>query len=193
MAERWICPGCGAPQDEANGGETVCWLCEQRIVPRLSPVSRTLAPTRSAGPTLAAPELPLGHSFSLTSLFLLTTLIAVCLGLFVAAPGLAIALAIASVPAFVRTSLVVRRRVALGDEVSTTHKVALFAGSVLATFVIVAVTAGAAVGALCLMCVTTSSTWPITVAMVVGGVGVLIGLIVIVIRARWEHDTQVRR
>ncbi len=87
------------------------------------------------------------RSFTLATIFLVMTLIAVCMGVVVMSPGLGIVLAILSLPAFVRTGLRVQRRVALGKSVTTGQKIGWFLGSLAAAVVVaVVVVTVAAVG-----------------------------------------------
>jgi hypothetical protein len=80
------------------------------------------------------------------------TLATVWLGLLAAAPGLAIFACILLLPVLVRTSMVVKRREAAGRATSTGEKFALGATSLAVTLVVVTVTAVAAVGTFCGLC-----------------------------------------
>lgn len=64
--------------------------------------------------------------FSLTSLFLITTLVAVFLGVFLLAPGLGVLLAVIAVPALARTLLVNYRKRQWGTPLSPQQKVGAF-------------------------------------------------------------------
>jgi hypothetical protein len=85
------CPHCGAEVQPPGGP---CWLCRQKE-PQADPNS--YAPPRAIGENTAA-------QFSLASLFLVMTLVAVCLGVFMIAPGLGILLVVVTAPALVRTT-----------------------------------------------------------------------------------------
>lgn len=92
------CPECGAALD---GPGLSCWLCggeqpEQVANPFASPA----ASARQPGSPV---------QFSLDTLFLVTTLIAVCIGTALAAPGLGFLLIVVVVPAVIRT-MVARAR-----------------------------------------------------------------------------------
>ncbi|HUY34979.1 MAG TPA: hypothetical protein VMV69_19685 [Pirellulales bacterium] len=99
------CPECGA--DYPSIGQR-CWLCGA------APPDGAALPDRAAPTAGNAPENSIAsstrHTFSLISLFLVMTLVAVCLGVFAAAPGLGIVLAIVATPALVRTMIVSSRR-----------------------------------------------------------------------------------
>ncbi len=98
------CADCGAP---INAGQTRCWLCGNSDPQPASPrekgndwSSESVAANPYASP--AAPDYS-ATQFSLTTLFLWTTLVAVIAGSASIAPGLAIGLAILCFPAALRT------------------------------------------------------------------------------------------
>src|SRR5467141_942263 len=105
------CGHCGALNARVNGRlASNCWLCGQRLsddAPLTGSVVRAVPSVATVNP-----RRKYARSFTLSSIFLATTLIAVCLGVIVAEPGLGIVLAILCLPPFVRTSLVVQRRAA---------------------------------------------------------------------------------
>ena len=111
-AELVACQHCGA----ANSLErTDCWLCHGAMPgdqPQVSP------PRRSP------------QSFALSSLFLMVTLIAVCMGVAVAAPGMAVVLLIVVVPALVRTFAATNRDEHVGDNPTVADKLANFVISI---------------------------------------------------------------
>ena len=88
------------------------------------------------------------RTFTLSSLFLVMTLIAVCLGVAVQLPGLGIPLAILCTPALIRTMLIRARRRAKGRSMTAGEKVLVFLGS-LAVVTTIAVAAGGAFVAVC--------------------------------------------
>src|SRR5947209_19328352 len=107
------CPECGAPL--AAGAEK-CWLC---AIKHERPIGADRAPAAESPPeppvaaSLDASPPPgdtsLNRTFSLSSLFLWTTLLAVILGVVRIAPGLGIGLAILSLPAALFTVAAVGR------------------------------------------------------------------------------------
>ena len=110
-----VCVACGAVVE----GER-CWLCG--------------APTAETGvlasrPTSAASQPHTSQTFALSTLFLLVTLISVCLGAIVAAPGLGIPLAILAVPAFVRASASIGREESSGRRLDVLERISVFVGS----------------------------------------------------------------
>jgi len=106
------CPHCGA-ELQAPGGE--CWLCRLKEPP--------------AQPNPYASPRPIGDyaaQFSLASLFLVMTLVAVCLGVFMLAPGLGILLAVAATPALVRTTFTASYYKQAGASLTTAWKIKAF-------------------------------------------------------------------
>src|SRR5262245_58847993 len=93
------CPECGA---ELAAGQTQCWLC--RGTPGGEAKSEPARLPRSAAAENASAQ------FSLSSLMLVMTLIAVCLGLLKVSPGYGILLIIVATPALVRTMVATTRR-----------------------------------------------------------------------------------
>ena len=142
-AERTICGDCRA---ENLPGRRVCWLCHKPIPPPLPPLGTplSLGGTSELVPALEVPPgLPVGSRprFTLNSLMLLVTLVAVCFGVFRVAPGLAILLLIVVAPALFRTFVSGARRKQRGEQVSIGDKVLAFAGS-LGIMLLIAMAAG---------------------------------------------------
>jgi hypothetical protein len=94
------CPECGA---RVKPTDLKCWLCGRELVVTAeiveafdeSPFAASWSPRVGAAPQ--------PFQFSLESLLLIVTLAAVCLGAFVATPGLGILALIVAAPALVRT------------------------------------------------------------------------------------------
>jgi hypothetical protein len=179
------CPRCRA---ENRQGALHCWLCGLE----LRAVSRRAAPGEAAPALIddvqVVPEG--GGTFSLTTLFLLITLLAVCFGLFAIAPGLSILLAIAVGPAFLRTLLVSYHRQKLGREVTPGRKVALFFMSVATIVMMAVVVIVAAMVALCVICFATLANRSSEIATMIGaGTAVCVGgLFLVLIWARYRYD-----
>jgi hypothetical protein len=108
------CPGCRAA---AGTTEARCFLCGKPVLP----LSGTDPPT--------APSEPLRFTFSLSSLMLLMTLIAVCLGLGGIDPGLGIGVAFLVTPAALRTAVAAARRRRSGSGMSMGEKLLAFVAS----------------------------------------------------------------
>ncbi len=108
------CPHCGA---EVQTPGVLCWLCRHRAI--------------SANPNPYAPPRPLAGEnasaqCSLASLFLVTTLVAVGLGLFLPAPGLGVLFAFVAAPALIRTFIAAGRRRQAGAPLSLREKIGTF-------------------------------------------------------------------
>jgi hypothetical protein len=99
-----VCRKChtACPPDDGK-----CWMCGAAMV-----TAKRYSPT----------------TYSLTSAFLVTTLIAIGCGIAVSAPGLAILMAIVATPALIRTVVLVERRKERG--IATNEKIAMFFGYV---------------------------------------------------------------
>ncbi len=170
-----VCPNCGAGNIlPAN----VCWLCKQGLeVP--------LVVSDSAGQNQNS-----SLTFSIASVLLVTTLCAVFFSMLMMAPGLAILLAILSVPALVRTGLAAQRRAQLGKPIPPMRKLLWFLSSLTVTTILVVVVSVASVGTFCAVCLSANSQEAIPVAFLAAG-AVAIGILVAslyVIRYRWQRD-----
>jgi hypothetical protein len=199
------CPHCGALNARVNGQlASNCWLCGRSLSGESQPTGTVPAPPVPSVATVN-PRRKYARSFTLASIFLATTLIAVCLGVIVAAPGLGIVLAIFCLPAFVRTGLVVQRRAALGKTVSTAEKIGWFMGSAATTVVVAVVVAVAAVGTFCAVCVGAAEAgamgttgegtfWVVIASLIVAAAVAVPASILMVrwIRRRWRRDIERR-
>ncbi len=153
QAKLYPCPRCRNPVSAKIGQ---CWKCGTRL--KFVPAAKNdIAP----GPKEAAVPAVLvsrsepainSSSFGLAGLLLTITLIAVCLALFAAAPGLGIIMAVLALPAFIRTLMVVEQRKKSGKPVSTNAKVGLYLGSFGVTLVVTIVTVFASALTFCLSC-----------------------------------------
>src|SRR4051794_11345500 len=105
------CPHCGASLEPADA---ICWLC-------LSPVAQLPAGRNAAQVAPRMPPLSTGN-YSLASLMMFMTLVAVVLGVATQWPGLGIPLGIVSLILWSRTVGIVRDRARQGVEVSPLQK-----------------------------------------------------------------------
>jgi len=117
------CPECGA---EVAAGQGKCWLCQRSAVV-------TANPNPYASP---APTENIDWQFSIESLFLVTTLIAVCLGLILWSPGLGILFSLLVAPALIRTVVDAAQHKRGGSRLNVVGKIGSF---LLSICVIVAV------------------------------------------------------
>ena len=111
------CPECGAASPCRSDR---CWLCGAAL-----PVE-----AGSPGTTATTAAEAVAKTFSLSSLFLVMTLVAVGAGVFAAAPGLGILFVILATPALVRTMVVTSRQKTSGIATTPSQKIAAFLGSV---------------------------------------------------------------
>lgn len=127
-----VCPECGAAR---AAGRERCWLCDRALV---ADEAGAAANPEAANPYVA--PRPTGEhlaaQFSLETLFLVTTLVAVCLGVFLLAPGLGVLMALVTVPALARSFMMGYRRKQAGLRLTTGEKISAF---VLSFFLMIAV------------------------------------------------------
>ena len=144
-------------------------------------------------------EASVGYQFSVSTMLLVTTLVAVCVALFAAAPGLGILLSIIAVPPFIRTLMLVRRRKVKGQEVSTAAKVGLYLGSLGVTLVITYVTLIASLLTFCLSCMgvfaagggnNETGAFAVAILLSLAIAGLLVWAFSKWVRYRWQRDLQ---
>jgi hypothetical protein len=135
------CPECGAAVKSADMN---CWLCHRPLVVTAelvepgSPFAGRPAPPKWVNPA----------QFSLETLMLVITLIAVCLGMVMALPGLGVLVAIVAAPALVRTLIAGYQDRKAGTPMTLGEKLLTFLASTGVT-VAVLVTGGTAFAAAC--------------------------------------------
>ncbi|MEQ1906691.1 MAG: hypothetical protein ABL888_21070 [Pirellulaceae bacterium] len=138
-------------------------------------------------------------TFQISSLMLITTLIAACLAMILAVPGLGIILTICSLPPLIRTVILVRRRVKTGLPVEAGSKVVWFLGSlgttILITFVTCCLSFAAFFGS-CLVMLPIADRggdieplFVIAIAASLIAAGLVLWLFSFWMRARWRRDT----
>lgn len=109
-----VCPDCGAAVKPLDA---TCWLCRRSLVVEAEVVGSPARPR--ANPA----------QFSLETLMLVITLIAVCLGMIMALPGVGILVAIVAAPALVRTLVAGYQDRAAGTPMTLSEKLLTFAAS----------------------------------------------------------------
>lgn len=116
------CPECGAA---ARPADVNCWLCHRPLV--------VTAELVEAGPPFAGrpapPKWVNPAQFSLETLMLVITLIAVCLGMIMALPGLGVLVAIVAAPALVRTLVAGYQERSAGTPLTLGEKLLTFLAS----------------------------------------------------------------
>jgi hypothetical protein len=164
------CPACGAAIERSW---THCWLCGNDLI-RTPEGIKVAAGPRTAQSTAHSALHSHPTSFSLQSSLLVVTLVALVLGSFSIAPGLGIFLAIISVPALIRTAIVVRRGESQGVAADAKGKAVMFAAS-LAVVAVAGVAASVAFGIVCtgsgLLAIPLmdSANWILALPFILGG------------------------
>jgi hypothetical protein len=118
------CPECGA---RPRPGDNRCWFCESKRLPLagFEPVTG-----KDAADPLGASYPPRsGLQFSLGTMLLVTTLVAICLAIMMAAPLLGIALSVIAVGGLLRTAIVGSARIRAGGRFEFAEKIDEFAVS----------------------------------------------------------------
>ena len=111
------CPQCGAAcADEA----TQCWLCHAP----LPPAAQTPGVPTAGDGTRSVPA-----TYSLATILLVITLIAVCLGVFRLSPGFGVAIVCFTVPALIRSIVVGVQHKRAGARLTIGEKLTAFAAS----------------------------------------------------------------
>lgn len=128
------CPECGA---RPLPGENCCWFCESRlVVAGFEPA----IDEKAADPAVAHQVPNAGLQFSIGTMLLVTTLVAICLAITMAAPLLGIALSVIAVGGLVRTAIVGWARIRAGGRFELAEKIDEFAVS--STMFIIALVVG---------------------------------------------------
>lgn len=133
--DQGTCPECGAT---LRSQASRCWLCAKTIEASTAVTARPSSPTEQFA----------ARQFSLSSLMLTITLLAVVLGVARLSPGIGIGLAIVATPALVRTCITAVRRKTRGQPMTPLEKVGVFSAT-LGAVLTVLIAAGAAFYATC--------------------------------------------
>ena len=124
------CPECGS---QVRAGEERCWLCHAQL-----PAGQRGRESFRAedGPVAGSParndsrpSAAASQQFSLATILLVITLIAVCLGVLRISPGFGIAVLVFAVPALIRTVVVGAQVKSVGQRLSIGEKLTAFAAS----------------------------------------------------------------
>lgn len=128
--------------------------------------------------------------FSLATLFLLVTLAAIFLAVTARDPGFAVGLAIFSLPAFIRTMMLVGQRRELGKQTPAALKIASFLGSLVTFSIASVVVVVASVGTFCGICLTAGTDKAVPLAGLFA-LGATIAVIIVIAKwvgRRWRRD-----
>ena len=149
------CPECGA---RLRAADAKCWLCGRQLTHDAEIVEATIV----APAWVESHQPPLKPwQFSLESMLLVITLVAVCLGMIVAMPGIGVLAAIVAAPALIRTLMVGYQERRAGHKQSMGEKVLAFLASTGVAIAVVLAGAsafGAACFASCLVVLGLEST-----------------------------------
>ena len=173
------CARCGAQLKEAS---TSCWLCHHPVTEGIEFVSdHVQMPTHVGGPT-----------FSIMSLLLMMTMVAVILGVFIVAPGLGVLLGVLFLPAFIRTVVIAGRHKVLGQRLDGGQKFSVFMAA-LAGVIVAGVAAVVAFFGTCgISCLgyaaSNGRSGELFVLMLYVGIGVGILTAVLVLRKMWARS-----
>ena len=178
------CPQCGA---ELAAAETRCWLClnERRPAGEADTAGTVEAP---------AAQRPERWTYSLGSLLLFITLIAVTLGLMGVSPGIGIVFGVLATPALIRTAVAASRARAAGEGLNGYEKAWIFlasAGIVLCT----GLAAGVAFYGICWAgFVVVESVGGLEAGLSAGIIlGIIGGILVLALMIRWLWPLRKRR
>ena len=106
-----------------------CWLCGRELVVTAEVVEDVAESPFAASWSPRADAKPIPFQFSLESLLMVITLAAVCLGAFVATPGLGVLALIVAAPALLRTVYEGHQARQRGKQLTLTDKLLSFAAS----------------------------------------------------------------
>jgi hypothetical protein len=136
-------PLCHVCHARLRMGDKKCWLCGASVTSDIGAVVAT--------PPAVAPYLtkhgPVA-SFSMATLMMFVTLVAVVCGVFSIAPGIGVALALVLLPVLAHTAISAHREEALGHSLGPGERIVLFFGS-LGLVVVAGVAASIAFGVTC--------------------------------------------
>ncbi len=124
-------------------GAERCWLCGAPMASGIDAAAAT-DPANGSSRSKVGPV----ASFSLATLMMFVTLVAVVCGVFSIAPGVGVAMALVLLPVLAHTAISARGAEALGHSLSPGERIALFFGS-LALVVVAGVAASIAFGITC--------------------------------------------
>jgi hypothetical protein len=134
------CPECGA---RVKPTDLKCWLCGRELVTVAQIVEGFTESPFAASWSPRADGKSVPFQFSLESLLMVITLAAVCLGAFVATPGLGVLALIVAAPALLRTVYEGHQARQLGKSLTLTEKLLSFAASAGIALAALAAAAGA--------------------------------------------------
>lgn len=130
----------------------------------------------------------LGMQFSLSSVLIGLTVAAILFGIMAQMPGVGITIAVCCLPAFIRTSLLIRKRERMGRKTSTEHKALSFVGSIVFALITSAVVLIASVGTFCTICLTGGTKGGDSLIIFSGTVALVVTLVVAYFLFKWSRS-----
>jgi hypothetical protein len=136
-------PLCHACHAQLKIGDDRCWLCGAAVTTEVAAAAVT-EPVAARPPSIGSPV----ASFSMATLMMFVTLVAVVCGVFSIAPGVGAALALVLLPVLAHTAIAARREEATGHSLRPGERITLFFAS-LGLVVVSGVAASIAFGVTC--------------------------------------------
>ena len=186
FSDSLICPNCNTANP---AGSEICRRCD---LPLPAPNERQDAASRRDAVKRIKHDPSHATQYSLSSLLIGLTILAIIFGIAGRAPGLGIAIAFCCLPAFIRTARLIRRREQLGRTTSTAQKVVSFVGSIVFAWITAAVVLIASFGTFCTICLTGAGAGgPIILISAVVAIVATIGVAMVLrwfSNSRWDRD-----
>jgi hypothetical protein len=177
-----ICPNCTA----ANPADaTICRRCE---LPLPTSESTLAEDSRQAALRRMREDPSHGMQFSLSSVLIGLTVVAILFGIMAQMPGIGMLIAFCCLPAFIRTSLLIRKRERMGRPTSTERKVLSFVGSIVFALITSAVVLIASVGTFCTICLTGGTKGGDSLIIFSGTVALVVTLVVAYFLFKWSRS-----
>jgi hypothetical protein len=188
-AKTFRCADCGAVNPV---GVSQCFLCGRKFDGGGMSIAPPGGGTNAGDLSTARPSAQGISTYSLSSLFLIVTLAAVCFGLISQAPGLAIPLIVLITPAILNTFIKSRKQQRAGSEFTTGDKIRVFASSVGVVLSVIVAGAVAFLAACFVSCTAMLGTnsksmdQSLVICLVIGS---LFGVIIMIVIARqlWKQ------
>jgi hypothetical protein len=165
------CLDCGA---EVRPDAILCWCCRHSLLESEAEYALAAKELHGGGSPFG-PEPRTKFQFSLASILIVMTLVAVLCSIYTMAPGLGIALMVLSVPALIRTVVLAMQRGSRGKPLTFGQKAGVFAAWIGLSVVIV-IAAGVAFFVSCLVGLPTGK---LEIAFTLGGIGAIVAAILL--------------
>jgi hypothetical protein len=177
-----ICPVCTA----ANPADAI--VCRRCDVPLKKDEAVADDFSRQAALDRMRDDPSHGMQFSLSSVLIGLTVVAILFGIMAQMPGIGMFIAFCCLPAFIRTSLLIRKRERMGRKTSTEHKALSFVGSIVFALITSAVVLIASVGTFCTICLTGGTKGGGGLIFFSGTVAVVVTVVVAYFLFKWSRS-----